>query len=281
MAKENKPGIIRVACVQMLPARGEPRQNIERAERLVREAADRKADVIICPETTLVGYTTPGKDGMTLEDTRRLAEPVPGPSVNHFAALARELGVYIVWGLHEICDGKYHNAAVPLSPAGEVLGTYRKVHINKYESPMGWTNGEAFHVWPCRVRDVSFNLGIMICFDREVPEAARCLAVLGADLIAVPQATGCTCQIPIHRDQLRVRAYENEVYVAMANWAGDTFKGHSMIIGAAGEVLQLGGRDEMILVADLDIAGLKRHREGGIYGRHHRRPGAYGPLLER
>ena len=142
--------------------------------------------------------------------------------------------IYIVWGLHERSGDKYYNAAVLLSPKGEILGTYHKVHINKYESNMGWTNGDRFQVWPCEIDGVSFNLGIMICFDREVPEAARCLAVLGADIIAIPQATGCTCDVPIHRDQLRVRAYENEVFIAMANWAGPEFKGHSMIIDADG-----------------------------------------------
>jgi N-carbamoylputrescine amidase len=273
-------GHVRVAAIQMLPATGDPRANVERATRLVREAADKHgARLIILPETTLTGYTSPSDKGMTLAQSRELAETVPGPSVNHFARLAAELKVYIVWGLHERRESRYYNAAVLLSPKGEVLGTYRKVHINKYESNMGWTNGDRFQVWPCEIDGVPFNLGIMICFDREVPEAARCLAVLGADIIAIPQATSCTCDVPIHRDQLRVRAYENEVYIAMANWAGPVFKGHSMIINAGGEVIRLGGRDEEILEAVFDMGALRKRREDGIYGRHHRQPGAYGPLL--
>jgi (R)-amidase len=265
----------------MLPATGEPAANVARADRLVRRAvSEQGAELVVLPECTLTGYTSPGEAGMTLDRTRELAEPVPGPSVRHFAALARELGVYIVWGLHERRGEKYYNSAVVLSPAGLVMGTYSKVHINRHEQHMGWTNGDRFFVWPCRVRDLDFNLGVMICFDREVPEAARCLTVLGADVIAVPQATGCTCEKPIHRDQLRVRAYENEVFIAMANWAGPVFKGHSMIIAPSGDALSLGGRDEEILFAVLDLDGLRRHRERGIYGRHHRRPAAYGPLLK-
>lgn len=272
---------VRVAAIQMLPATGDPKANVERADRLVREAVQKhRAQLVILPETTLTGYTSPSDKGLTLAQSRELAEPVPGPSVNHFARLAAELKVYIVWGLHERSGDKYYNAAVLLSPKGEILGTYRKVHINKYESHMGWTNGDRFQVWPCEIDGVSFNLGIMICFDREVPEAARCLTVLGADIIAIPQATGCTCEIPIHRDQLRVRAYENEVYIAMANWAGPVFKGHSMIIAPSGEVIRLGTRDEEILDATFDLDALKKHRENGIYGRHHRQPAVYGPLLE-
>lgn len=280
MTPENSQELLRVATVQMLPARGMPEDNIARADRLVREAVRRhRAELIILPETTLTGYASPGENGLTLEAIRAMAEPVPGPSVHHFARLALDLGVYIIWGLHERSGDRYHNAAVLLSPEGRPVFTYRKVHINKHEANMGWTNGDQFHVRPCRIRDLSFNLGIMICFDREVPEAARCLTVLGADVIAIPQATGCTCDRPIHRDQLRVRAYENEVYIAMANWGGPLFRGHSMIIAPSGYVLELGGEGEEILVADLDLASLRKHREHGIYGRHHRRPGAYGPLL--
>ncbi len=280
MTTTTSPIPLRVAAVQMLPATGEPAKNLERATRLVREAVrEHKADLVILPECTSTGYTSPATGGMTLEEHRFLAEPVPGPSTNHFAKLAGELGVYIVWGLHESRTDAYFNTAALLGPKGDILGTYHKVHINKYEQHMGWTNGDRFTVWPCRVRDVSFNLGIMICFDREVPEAARCLTVLGADVIAVPQATSCTCDIPIHRDQLRVRAYENEVCIAMANWAGPQFKGHSMILDPHGTVLQLGGRDEQILAATFDLAELEAVRSRGIYGRHHRQPAAYGPLL--
>jgi predicted amidohydrolase len=272
---------VHVAAVQMLPAQGDPKANVDRADGLIRRAVrEHGAELIVLPECTLTGYTQPGKHGMTLERSRELAEPVPGPSTDHFAKLAAELGAYIVWGLHERRGDRYYNSAVLLSPQGNVVGTYSKVHINKYEHNMGWTNGERFFVWPCRVRNIDFNLGIMICFDREVPEAARCLCVLGADVIVIPQATGCTCDIPIHREQLRVRAYENEVYLAMANWAGPEFKGHSMIIEPSGHVVRLGSRDEEILTAEFDMDALKKHRANGIYGRHHRRPTTYGPLLE-
>jgi predicted amidohydrolase len=272
--------MLRVAAIQMLPAPGDPAANTARAERLCREAAAQGARLIIYPECTASGYTSPGSGGVSLEQHRAWAEPVPGPSVDRIAALAAETGTHIVWGLHERRGDRYFNTAALLSPDGKLLGTYSKVHINKYESPMQFTNGDGFRVWECGRGEDAFRLGLMICYDREVPEAARCLAVLGADIIAVPQATGCTCDLPIHRDQLRVRAYENECFIAMANWAGPRMKGHSMIIDCHGEVLALGGHDEEILLADLDLSWLRRFREGGIYGRHHRQPGAYGPLVQ-
>lgn len=271
---------LHVAAVQMLPAAGDPKANIERASRLAREAVDRHgAELIIFPECALTGYASPGEAGMTLEKTREMAEPVPGPSTEHFARLARELRAHIVWGLHERRGDRYYNTAALLTPEGRIAGTYSKVHINKHEWHMGWTNGERFSVWPCLAGELSFNLGIMICYDREVPEAARCLAVLGADVIAIPQATGCTCDQPIHREQLRVRAFENEMYIAMANWGGPEFKGHGMIIDPRGEVLQLGGRQEEILSAALDLNHLREVRRKGNYGRKNRRPQVYEPLV--
>lgn len=282
MATDQSPRYLHVAAIQMLPAANQPAANVQRATKLVRQAVfEHGAEVVVLPECTLTGYSQPGNDGPSLTDTRAIAEPVPGPSTEHFAKLAAELSIYIIWGLHEKQGDRYFNSAALLSPQGKILGTYRKVHINKYESKMGWTNGDQFRVWPCALGDKTFNLGIMICFDREVPEAARCLTVLGADLIVIPQATSCTCRLPIHRDQLRVRAYENEVFLTMANWAGPTFRGHSMIIGYDGETIEIGDEDERILFAALDITALRTYRDGGIYGRHHRQPEAYGPLIQR
>jgi len=271
---------LKIAAIQMLPAIGDPQANIQRATDLARKAVeDHKAELIVFPETTLTGYANPGNTKKTLSEIRKQTETVPGPSVDHFANLAGELGIYIVWGLHEKRGDKYYNSAVLLSPKGKVLGTYSKVHINKFEKEMRWTNGDKFHVWPCEINGTKFNLGIMICYDREVPEAARCLTVMGADIIVIPQATACTYHLPIHRDQLCVRAYENEVYIAMANWAGPKFKGHSMIIEPTGKVVKLGSCEEEILIAQLDMDQLKKHRENGIYGRHYRQPNAYRPLL--
>ncbi len=283
MSEHTDSKYLHIGLIQMLPASADPAANIDRATRLIRDAVTQHgAELVVLPECTLTGYAMPKEGVITAEALHRLAQPVPGPAVNHFAKLAKELGAYIVWGMPEERRGKYYNSAVLISPSGEVAGTYSKVHINRIEVGwgIGWTNGERFYVWPCKVRDVSFNLGIMICYDREVPESARCLAMLGADVIVIPQATSCTCDIPIHREQLRVRAYENEVFVAMTNWGGPEFKGHSMIIHPNGGVMKIGGKDEEILSAALDITELHKLRAGGLYGKHSRQPGAYKPLLQ-
>jgi predicted amidohydrolase len=283
MANHDSPQYLHISLVQMLPAEADPVANIQRATQLVRDAVSKHgAELVVLPECTLTGYAMPKKGVRTAEVLHRLAEPVPGRSVDHFAQLAKELGIYIVWGLPERRGEQFFNSAVLLSPQGKVVGTYSKVHINTIEVGwgIGWTNGKGFYVWPCSVRGVDFNLGIMICYDREVPESARCLAMLGADVIVIPQATSCTCDVPIHREQLRVRAYENEVFVAMANWGGPQFKGHSMIIHPNGQVLKMGGKDEEILSAALDLTELKKLRSVGFYGRHCRQPGAYAPLLQ-
>lgn len=283
MSDKDHPQYLHISLVQMLPAEADPAANIQRATGLVRDAVNKHgAELVVLPECTLTGYAMPKKGVRTADELHALAQTVPGPSVNHFAQLAEELGIYIVWALPERRGEHFFNSAVLLSPHGKVVGTYSKVHINKIEVGwgIGWTNGKGFYVWPCNVRGVDFNLGIMICYDREVPESARCLAMLGADVIVIPQATSCTCDVPIHREQLRVRAYENEVFVAMANWGGPEFKGHSMIIHPNGQVLKMGGREEEIVSAALDLTELKKLRAGGLYGRHSRQPGAYLPLLQ-
>ncbi len=175
-------GQLNVAAVQMMPAEGDPAANVARADRLVRQAVlEHGAGLVVLPECALSGYAMPewepdaaeavlaecmprppapakgsSKKRFTLTETREMAEAVPGPSVNHLADLASELQTYIVWTLCERRGDNYYNSAVLLSPRGEVLGTYSKVHINKYERQAGWTNGGRFFVWPCEVEDATF-----------------------------------------------------------------------------------------------------------------------------
>src|SRR5262245_38408791 len=111
----------------MLPKAADPAANVERATRLIREASVKHgAELIVVPECSLTGYAMPQEGVRTADDLHKMAEPVPGPSVEHFARLARELRTYIVWGLPERRQGKYYNSAVLLSPDGKVEGTYSK-----------------------------------------------------------------------------------------------------------------------------------------------------------
>jgi predicted amidohydrolase len=100
-----------------------------------------------------------------------------------------------------------------------------------------------------------------------------------ADVIFNPLCCDCPTD-DIHRCLLRVRAFENEVFLLMANHAAPRQNGHSMVIDFQGRILVEAGEGEHVLLAELDIDALNSHRATGIYGKHHRRPELYGPLTD-
>ena len=101
----------------------------------------------------------------------------------------------------------------------------------------------------------------------------------GADIIFNPLACGCPTD-EVHRCLLRTRAFENEVWVQVVNHAAPTQNGHSMFIDPAGMIVSEAEESEEVLVQEIDLEALEKHREKGIYGRHHRRPELYGLLCD-
>jgi predicted amidohydrolase len=121
--------------------------------------------------------------------------------------------------------------------------------------------------------------GIMICYDRELPESARLLMLQGADVIFNPLATTCPT-VDIHRCLLRTRAFENELYILMTNHAAPSQNGHSFAIDYNGNITDELDESEGILHVEIDIDKLNEYRKTDIYGLHHRRPELYGPLTD-
>lgn len=171
------------------------------------------------------------------------------------------------------------NALPVFSPRGDLLGVMRKVHINRYETGGGWRNGSEFPVWDFRTPTGQFRGGIMVCYDRELPESGRILMLKGADVIFNPLACGCPTS-DIHRCLLRTRAFENELFVFMVNHAAPRENGHSMVFDFMGNIVKEMDDKEGVFVYDLDLDALNKHREKGIYAFHHRRPELYGILSD-
>ena len=265
-------GTIALCGVQMAGLKEQKGRNIEVAERMIRRAAGAGAQIIMTPEVVLTGFV-----GGQAE--RKLAEPIPGPTTDRFAALARELDVYLLVGLSEMHDGEIRNAMIVLGRAGERMGVMRKVHINRFETPGGWRNGSEFPVWRFVTDSGEMTAGVMICYDREVPEAARLLMLKGAEVILNPLACGCPT-VDIHRCLLRTRAFENESYILVVNHAAPRQNGHSMFIDYNGDIVAEAGEGEQLLPCTADLDALAAHRKTGIYGPHHRRPELYGPLCD-
>ncbi len=182
-----KNSIIRAAFVQQACNLDGSQQNLAVSEQAIRQAAEQGAQLIILPELHTGPYFC------QVEDTRYFdwAEPIPGPSTEILARLACELRVVIVGSLFERrAPGLYHNTAVVLDQDGTLAGLYRKMHIP--DDPGYY---EKFYFTP---GDIGFEpvetsvgtLGILVCWDQWYPEAARLMALAGAELLIYPTAIG-------------------------------------------------------------------------------------------
>jgi predicted amidohydrolase len=259
---------MRLAIHQFAPAFGARDENLERIEAALRATP---ADLWVLPELATTGY-----DFVDRAEAARLAEPVPGPSCDRLARLCADTGASLVVGLAERDGEALYNTAAYLGPGG-LLGRYRKVHLFEREARVFAPGPDPFQVFPCG----EWKLGLMICFDWIFPEAARSLALLGADLIAHPS----NLVLPYCHAAMVTRALENGVFVATANRVGTearagrslTFTGGSRVIDPRGRVLAAAGTDtEETIVVNLDPAAA---RDKMITEHNHRladrRPGLY------
>ena len=210
-----KPRLVRLATVHHRPRAGKTaREKREQFAPLIRQAAEQNADLVVLPET-LTYYGS----GSNYIDR---AEPVPGPSTEYFARLAKQHDLYIVAGLLERDAHLVYNVAVLLGPDGDIVGKYRKVTLPRGEIEGGIMPGHEYPVFETRFG----KLGMMICYDGFFPEVARELTKNGAEVIAWP-VWGCNPQLA------EARACENHVYLISStytepdrNWTISAVYGH-------------------------------------------------------
>ena len=245
-------------------------ENIRRSTEGVRAATARGANLVVLQEL----HATPYFCQTEAPGCFDLAEPVPGPSTETFARLARELGVVLVTSLFERrAPGLYHNTAAVLDADGSLAGIYRKMHIPDdpgYYEKFYFTPGDlGFTPIDTRVG----RLGVLVCWDQWYPEAARLMALAGAELLIYPTAIGYDPNDPADE-----RARQREAWItvqrghAVANGvpvvsvnrvgyepdpsgvgAGAQFWGSSFVAGCQGELLAMAGEtDEEVLVVELD-----------------------------
>ncbi len=296
MTREVKLAVAQFACGWDLEA------NLDTAERLVREAATRGARIVLLQELFATPYFCITQDPRHFD----LAEPAQGgPVVTRFARLAGELGVVLPVSFFERAGQAFFNSVAVADADGSVLGVYRKSHIPQaegYEEKYYFAPGDTgFRVW-----DTAFaRIGVGICWDQWFPEAARCMALLGAEVLLYPTAIGSDPPVPeadsseAWRTVQRAHAVANSVVVAAANrigvesaggseadagapaTAGDRsirFYGSSFIAGPAGELLAEASRDrEEVVLAAVDLEAARAYRENWSFFRD-RRPELYAPL---
>jgi N-carbamoylputrescine amidase len=267
----------------------DPDANADRAEALVRQAAADGAQVILLQELFHGPYFCKTQDPRFFA----WAEPFDGNAlVARFAGLARELGVVLPVSFFERAGPAHFNSVAMVDADGQVLGLYRKSHIPQgpgYEEKYYFSPGDTgFRVW-----DTAFGrIGVGICWDQWFPEAARAMALMGAEMLLYPTAIGSEPPAPGYDSQphwemtMRGHAAANILPVAASNRIGRevqddcevTFYGTSFLADHTGQMVAQAGRDaEAVHVArfDLDAIGELR-RSWGLF--RDRRPDLYGAL---
>jgi N-carbamoylputrescine amidase len=275
---------VKLAVVQM-SCTADLADNLAKAERLVREAAASGANIILLPELFEYLYF-PQQER---EEYFALANPYQGhPFIPRFAALAKELAVVLPLSFFEKANQAYYNSLVMIDADGALLGLYRKSHIPDgpgYEEKFYFNPGDTgFKTWQTRYG----TIGVGICWDQWFPEAARIMALKGAEVLLYPTAIGSEpAQVGLDTRDMWQRAMlghavSNACYLAAANRIGreaeTTFYGSSFISDYTGSKLSEAAESETILYAELDLVAARRFRAGFGFFRD-RRPELYRTLL--
>ncbi len=281
---------VTVAATQMA-CNWDLKGNIERAEKLIRKAAADGAQIVLIQELFEAPYFCQDQ----IAEFFDMAKPFEGnPLIVHFAKLAAELNVVLPVSFFEKAGQTYFNSVAIVDADGAVLGLYRKSHIpdgpgytEKYYFSPGDTG---FRVWQTR----HAKIGVGICWDQWFPEAARAMALQGAELLFYPTAIGSEPQDPTidsadHWQRvMQGHAAANVVPVIASNRIGAepgrkgtelTFYGSSFIADQTGaKIAEADRRSEAVLTATFDLDGIAKQRTAwGLF--RDRRPELYEPLL--
>jgi len=267
---------MRLALIQQ-HASADLRANVRRGLENARAAAASGAQLVAFAE---LAFTPFYPQHPAADDFRALAEPVPGPVTNAFAALARELGVVVVLNVFERDGEATYDCSPVIDADGSVLGRTRMVHITEYpcfHEQQYYRPGDlGAPVFATRIG----RLGVAICYDRHFPEYMRALALGGADLVVVPQA-GVVGEWPpgLFEGELCTAAFQNGYFIALCNRVGAedrlTFAGESFVCGPDGSVRARAPRGaDTILLADVDLEEASRSHARRILMKD-RRPDLY------
>lgn len=288
---------IKIGLVQQANT-GDRTANIEKLKRNIRACASQGAELVVLQELHNGLYFCQTEDTTVFDQ----AEPIPGPSTETFGALAKELGIVLVLSLFEKrAPGLYHNTAVVIEKDGSIAGKYRKMHIP--DDPAYY---EKFYFTP---GDLGFEpietsvgkLGVLVCWDQWYPEAARLMAMKGAELLIYPTAIGWESSDTEEEKQRQLGAWvtvqrghavANGLPVITVNRVGHEpdpsgqtngirFWGNSFVAGPQGELLvELSNNDEEIQVVEIDKTRSENVRRWWPFFRD-RRIDAFGGLTER
>ncbi len=253
---------LKLALWQCAPAPLDVPGNLARLEAAAREVASAGAQLLVCPEMFITGYAIGAPAVQTL------AQAADGAWADAVAGIAQRHQVAVVYGYPERgADGRVYNAAQWIDASGLRCLNYRKAYL------FGDLDRSQFAAEAQSARTFDFlgwKVGILICYDVEFPEATRALAITGADLIVVPTANMAEYDF-VARSLVPVRAYENQLFVAYANFTGPEgallYGGLSVVAGPDGETLTQAGREQALVFATLDDERLTAARNAAQHVR--------------
>ena len=250
--------------------------NLEKAAQMIKEAS-KKARLLVLPEIFNAPYQT--------DLLAQYAEPIPGPTTDMLAALAKELQILLVGGsIAEIdTNGNIYNSSCVFAPNGKIIGHHRKLHLFDIQIPgqIVFKESDVFTAGE-ELQTIEYNglsFTVIICYDIRFPELARMAALKGAQMLVIPAAFNHTTG-PAHWELLmRTRAIDNQLFVVAASPALNpeaSYKawGHSLVADPWGTVISEGGSGEETIYAELDWTmvdkvrrelPLLKHRRTDIY----------------
>jgi predicted amidohydrolase len=272
---------MKIAGVQMDVRLGEVDGNVEKMAAFLRRTTAEGAVLTVFPECAATGYCF-----NDLAEARSVGTTVPGPVTEAMTRACKSAGSFAVFGMVEIDGDRVFNSAVMVGSAG-VIGHYRKIHLPFLGLDQLSTPGDR----PFAVHEAgSLRVGMNICYDASFPEAARCLALLGADVIVLPTnwppGSECTAACCIN-----ARALENGVYYLAVNRVGTErgfrFIGNSRACDPWGNTLaSASGSEEEVIYLDVDVERARNKHYARVPGKHEidrfadRRPEMYTSLTK-
>ncbi|WP_158738107.1 carbon-nitrogen family hydrolase [Alteribacillus sp. YIM 98480] len=246
---------MKIATLQLEIRDDETKQErIDRVDSLLDDVND--VDMVVLPEIWATGY-------FSFDKYTEEAEEINGPFAQHFSEKAKKMNCYIFAGSFvEKDEGRYYNTSIMFNQDGEVIGTYRKMHLFRYGSKEGeiLTRGEE----PTVIDTAFGKIGLTTCYDLRFPELYRAQVDLGAEIFLVTSAW--PHQRLEHWNIFNVaRALENQCYLVSCNCAGITqgvkLGGHSQIIDPFGTVIKRADEIETTIRADIDLSQIEKIRE--------------------
>ena len=253
---------MKLAMAQMSMS-GDMEHNLKKALKYIENSSD--CELLFFPEVQLSPFFSQYEN----RDASTYLRSADSPYIVSLKAAAKNAGLYVSPNIYLSAEDKPYDASLWITPDGELAGIAKMVHImqaeNFYEKDYYTPSDDGFKVF-----DTPFGkVGIVICFDRHLPESIRTCALKGAQLIIIPTANTSSEPIEMFEWELRVQSFQNNIFIAMCNRVGRedkmNFCGRSLIISPDGEVIFRAGSTEQICTAEIDLTAAVRSRRSRPY----------------